>query len=145
MLKVEANQSLLRGGQRIPLADLHKAAQAASEAAGKRGSAVSLGFVSEKEIRRLNALYRKKDRVTDVLSFEDGEGGRLGEILICYPQARRQAEALHHSTRKEVLFLFVHGFLHLCGFDHEKAPGDAARMFSLQARILKRLGIDSRL
>lgn len=138
MIDIEANQSLLRGGQRIPFSDLRQAAKAVVTEAGEKKGVVSLGFVSEKEMRRLNAKYRRQNRVTDVLSFSDGEAGTLGEILICYPQAGRQAKIAGHSKRKEVLFLFIHGLLHLFGFDHER-KADAKRMFSLQTRILKKL------
>lgn len=138
MIRVEANQSLLRGGQRIPFFDLRRVAKAVEDEAGKRNGIVSLGFVTEKEMRRLNAKYRKKNRVTDVLSFSDGEAGTLGEILICYPQAGRQAKIAGHSKRKEVLFLFIHGLLHLFGFNHER-KADVVRMFSLQTRVLNRL------
>lgn len=82
--------------------------------------------------------------MTDVLSFHLGEKDTLGEILICYPQAKRQAKQLGHSTRAELIFLLVHGLLHLSGFDHE-TPRDAKRMFPLQSRILVSLGINPRL
>ncbi len=105
---------------------------------------VSVAFVSEAEIRRLNKAYRRRNAVTDVLSFGDGEAGQLGEVLICFAQARRQARALGHPVRQEALFLLVHGLLHLFGYDHER-PIDAHRMFPLQSRILDSLGIDARL
>lgn len=86
----------------------------------------------------MNKAYRGKDKVTDVLSFQEGE------ILLCYAQAKRQAAELGHSVRDENIFLLVHGLLHVFGYDHEK-PADARRMFPLQKRILDSLGIDSRL
>ncbi len=89
-------------------------------------------------MRRLNKQWRGNDRVTDVLSFESGE------ILINYDQAKRQAIELKHSTRDEVIFLLVHGVLHVYGYDHEK-PSDAKKMFPLQTKILTKLGIDPRL
>ncbi len=153
---IELNQSLLKGGQRLPQREVVRTTRAVARALRLRHAvSVSAAFVSAKEMRRLNAAYRGKDCVTDVLSFgvergtwnvERGmsEGIFLGEILISYAQARRQAAELRHSTRAETLFLLVHGLLHLFGFDHER-PSDAKPMFALQTRILASLAIDPRL
>jgi len=145
-LAAELNQSLLRGGQRLPRREVARALLGVAQAMRlRRDRTVSVAFVSEAEIRRLNKAYRGKDKVTDVLSFEEEKmEDSLGEILICYPQARRQAREMGHSVRQEALFLLVHGLLHLFGFDHER-PMDATRMFARQTRILDALGIDSRL
>lgn len=140
LIRAELNQSLLRGGQRLPRRVLERALKACGEALGGKGThELSVAFVSESEMRRLNKQWRGKDKVTDVLSFED-----VGEILICYPQARRQAAELGHSTRDELVFLLVHGVLHVFGYDHER-PSDAKRMFPLQTKILTRLGVDPRI
>lgn len=145
LIRVELNQSLVRGGQCLPRADVDRVCRAVARALGlKKDVRVSVAFVSEADIKRLNRQYRGKDKVTDVLSFNLDEGDMLGEILLCYPQAERQAEDLGHGVREELLFLLVHGLLHLHGFDHER-PRDAARMFPLQKRILDGLSIDSRL
>lgn len=145
MITVDLNQHGLRGGQRLPHASVRRVSAGVARALGvRRPVRVSLAFVPPAEIRRLNAKYRGKNRVTDVLSFNLNESDLLGELLICYPVARRQAKELQHSTRDEVLFLLVHGLLHLFGYDHEK-PGDAVHMFPLQTKILTRLGIDPRL
>ncbi len=144
-IRVELNQSRLRGGQCLPHAAVDRVCRAVARGLGiTRDVQVSVAFVSAEEIRRLNRQYRGKDKVTDVLSFNLDDGELLGEILLCYPQAVRQAHELGHGVREELLFLLVHGLLHLHGFDHE-TPRDAARMFPLQKRILDGLGIDSRL
>ena len=95
-------------------------------------------------MRKLNRTWRGRDRVTDVLSFVLDEGPLKGEIVLSYKQAVRQAKEMGHSTRDELLFLIVHGILHLWGYDHE-VPQDAKKMFSLQEQILKNLKIDPRL
>ena len=64
----------------------------------------------------------------------------IGEVLICYARARLQAREHGYATREEIMILLVHGTLHMLGYDHE-TPKDAKRMFPLQSRILKRLGI----
>ncbi|NBS41563.1 rRNA maturation RNase YbeY [bacterium] len=139
VIRAELNQSILRGGQRMPRRVVDRALSACADALKpRRETLLSVAFVSEKEMRRLNKQWRGKDKPTDVLSFESGE------ILICYPVARRQAADLRHSIRDEVVFLLVHGVLHAFGFDHID-PSDAKRMFPLQTKILMRLGVDPRL
>ncbi len=81
-------------------------------------------------MRRVNRLYRKKDKVTDVLSFELP----LGDVLICYPQAKRQAAERGHTVTQEVVDLIIHGVLHALGYDHEKLK-DARLMLPLQQKI----------
>jgi len=78
--------------------------------------AVSVAFVSGARIKELNKRYRKINKVTDVLSFA-GEGEFLGELIICYPQIRRQAKQAGNKIKDELLFIFIHGLLHLIGYD----------------------------
>lgn len=145
MYDLALNQSELRGGQRVSNALCVQAAACVWRGLRLKGTVpVSVAFVDEREIRRLNKQYRGKDKVTDVLSFGAEKPDGSGEILICYAQARRQAKELRHSAREEILFLLVHGLLHLSGLDHE-TPTDAERMFPLQAKLLTRLGVDPRL
>ena len=103
----------------------------------------SIIFVEDDEIRQINKDYRKIDRITDVISFafEDYEDieyndiRMLGDIYICIPQMKRQAEEYGHSEKRELSFLAVHGLLHLLGYDHME-PEDEKVMFSLQELIL---------
>ena len=107
-----------------------RAAEAALAAAGVRDGHLSIGFVSEDEIRALNSTYRGKDEPTDVLSFPiDGPaevvGPReLGDVRICPARTDDLLEAV------------VHGVLHLCGYDHES---DSGEMIGIQQRILREL------
>ena len=145
MITCELNQTRLKGGQRLPKKRLQEVLVACTRVLHvKKEVPLSIGFISEKQIRALNDAWRQKDRVTDVLSFELNEEFLKGEVLLNYEQAKRQALALKHSTRDEVCFLIVHGVLHLFGHDHEKKQ-DAQCMFALQTKILKSLGIDSRI
>ncbi len=81
----------------------------------------SIIFVDDEEIHRINKEYRKVDRITDVISFafEDNEHLRyndirmLGDIYICIPQMKRQADDYGHSQKRELSFLAIHGLLHL--------------------------------
>ncbi|PJE57799.1 MAG: rRNA maturation RNase YbeY [Candidatus Portnoybacteria bacterium CG10_big_fil_rev_8_21_14_0_10_38_18] len=74
---------------------------------------ISLVFLNDKEMKNLNRKYRKRNRLTDVLSFD------YGEILICLPQAKRQAKLLNHSLKDELVILLIHGILHLVGYNDE--------------------------
>ena len=104
-------------------------------------------FVDDKRIQELNSTYRKIDRVTDVISFalcDDEENeliDELGDIFIDLQQAFRQAEEYGHSIAREIAFLAVHGYLHLCGYDH-MTKEEEEEMFALQEEILKKAKIE---
>lgn len=88
-------------------------------------------FVSDREMRQLNRLYRSQDRTTDVLSFpgEPGlEGRHVGDIVISVPAARRQAVAAGHGIEEELKVLILHGLLHCLGHDHETDDGAMERL-----------------
>lgn len=108
---------------------------------------VSVSLVDEDLIHQINRDYRHIDRVTDVISFafldnEDRENILksegdvvLGDIYICLDVAKRQAEEYGHSLNRELRFLFIHGLLHLLGYDH-MTKEDEEIMFPLQEKIL---------
>ena len=112
---------------------------------GKRGE-ISIAVVGLADMRRLNLAYRGKNKATDVLSFAEKEArsspvpwskNYWGEIIICYPQAQKQAKQNRQSLNAELEWLLVHGTLHLLGYDHkQKKP--ASRMRQLEERILGR-------
>lgn len=110
---------------------------------------VSLSLVSDEEIHRLNLQYRKIDRPTDVLTFAYREADfnpddpiiDLGSILISPSIAKRQAKEYHHPYERELAFLFIHGLLHIFGYDHMKEE-DAKIMYPLQNDILNHLPYD---
>ena len=90
---------------------------------------VSVTFVDNAEIRRLNRRFRYKDTETDVLSFPLGEGGvydvnpatgakLLGDVVLSMEKAEEQAALYEHSFEREVCYLTVHSMLHLLGYDH---------------------------
>jgi len=89
---------------------------------------ISLSVVGERKIKEFEKKYFKEDKVTDVLSFplEEGEempddidGLNLGDIVICYPQAKRQAIQWNRIIDEEIEFLACHGLLHLLGIHHD--------------------------
>ena len=120
------------------------------EAEGVDHAESSVEFVGERRIRALNAEYRGKDEVTDVLSFplEDAVEGPgpvaaggpagpprlLGDVVVCARPALRQARADSLPPALELAVLLVHGALHLLGYDHE---ADAGQMALRQAELLE--------
>ena len=105
---------------------------------------LSLIIVGPISIRRINRDYRNKDMVTDVISFallddeeivEDENRIELGDIFINRSRVLSQAKEYGHSVKREFIFLFVHGLLHLLGYDH-MTKEDEERMFSLQKQII---------
>ena len=103
----------------------------------------SIIFIEDDEIHQMNKEYRGVDRITDVISFAFEDEGEilyneirmLGDIYICIPQMKRQAQSYEHSEKRELSFLAVHGLLHLLGYDH-MVPEDEKEMFELQELIL---------
>ncbi|MDO5689952.1 MAG: rRNA maturation RNase YbeY [Tissierellia bacterium] len=106
---------------------------------------VSLSFVDEEEIRDLNHAYRNVDQVTDVLSFPLEEDfaqmeNMLGDIVICYSIAQKQADRLGHSLRRELVYLTVHSMFHLMGYDHMD-PDEKTVMRAKEKEVIRILGI----
>ena len=131
----------------------------AGESEGVSEGEVALTFVDNETIRDLNKSYRGLDKPTDVLSFamndevEDDldivfdedmeglpEGDLLGDIIISIERAKEQCEEYGHSLEREIGFLFVHGFLHLLGYDHEDEEAEKL-MFAKQEHILNEVGL----
>ncbi len=137
MIKFDVEQSSVPKGSRLSKASLEKIARAFDDVLKREVTGIiSLSFVDDAEIKRLNRMYRDKDKVTDVLSFASPDGDRsgyLGDVIISYPQAVRQAE--DGDLELEIADLVVHGMLHVMGYDHELAS-DADVMFPLQDKIV---------
>lgn len=87
---------------------------------------IELILTTDEEIQKLNKTYRNKDKPTDVLSFplEEMPGMPLGSIVISIDTAKRGAEEFGHSVEDEIKLLFIHGLLHLLGYDHETDNGE---------------------
>ena len=143
------------------IALLERILQKAGIAEGIDDGEVDLTFVNNERIHELNLEYRGIDRPTDVLSFAMNETGEdepeiiyadaedeemedvpyvLGDIIISVTRAQEQAEEYGHSLERELGFLFVHGFLHLLGYDHQDAESEA-EMMSKQENVLAQVGL----
>ena len=99
---------------------------------------VTLRIVGEREGRSLNRTFRKIDHATNVLSFAYDKCA--GDIVLCHPVIRREAQAQGKSLAAHYAHLVVHGVLHLRGYGHEKKR-DAARMEAREIRLLRRIGV----
>jgi len=95
---------------------------------------VSIAFVGDSTIKKLNREYRHQDKITDVLSFT-GEGDFLGEIIIDYAQIKRQAKEFGKKINEELVFILVHGLLHLIGYDDKTEKG-RLKMISLGEKFI---------
>jgi probable rRNA maturation factor len=113
-------------------------------------SEISLLIVDPARSRRFNRDYRGQDKPTNVLSFArppspGGPGSQpgrevLGDLIICPQVLQQEARAQRKTARAHWMHLFVHGLLHLQGYDHERAR-DAQRMERREIRILRRFGV----
>ena len=111
------------------------------KAAQLGAATVTVRFVDAIEGRALNAEYRGKDYATNVLTFVyDDDEPRAGDIVLCAPVVRREADAQGKTLLAHYAHLVVHGMLHLQGFDHER-PADAAVMEARETAILARLSL----
>lgn len=80
---------------------------------------LSLVFIRASEIKKLNKIYRNIDTATDILSFPlDTQGG---EMFICLTEAKKEAVKFDRSFENFLAFLFIHGLVHLKGYDHGRA------------------------
>lgn len=128
-------------------AAIARAAQAALDAAGFGGAAdLCVRLAADAEVRALNARWRGKDRVTDVLSFPMQDApvnpadGPLGDVVLAVDFVRGEAAGLGLSAQAHALHLIVHGVLHLLGFDH-MTPDEARLMHGLENAAMAALGL----
>ena len=110
---------------------------------------LSIAITDDETVRSLNREYANEDAVTDVLSFSQREGEEfvtppgevppLGEVIIAYPQALRQARERGYSVDEEIARLLIHGILHLLGYDHAE-PEEARCMRAREEELLGTIG-----
>lgn len=139
--------------QRLARIDAPRVASLAGatlEAVGRAEASLTVAFVRDRIIRRLNLRFRENDRATDVLSFpaqddradagdhffNSGVSEFLGDIVVSTDVAMRQANDAGHAFEREVDELVIHGVLHLCGYDHET---DRGQMNRLELKLRRKL------
>ena len=132
-MKIEINNQT---NCKINLKSIEKAAAVFSRVYRiDKNKEISLAFVSDAEIKKLNFTYRGLNSATDVLSFA-GDGDYLGEIIIDYSQIKRQAGNFKNSAEKELIFILTHGLLHLIGYD-DKTDEDREKMIKIGEKFIK--------
>jgi probable rRNA maturation factor len=121
-----------------------QAARLAARAAMAAGGAGTVVLSSDRAVKALNALHRRRNKPTNVLTFDLDPGphsGFLGgDIVLALGTVRREASAAGRSPAHHLAHLVVHGALHLRGHDHHHV-GEARRMEMAEARILSRIGV----
>ncbi|NOQ90854.1 MAG: rRNA maturation RNase YbeY [Gammaproteobacteria bacterium] len=140
--KSEASESADDG---IPESDLLQS-WASAAYLDERPAIASLLVTGSEEIRELNKQYRDKDKPTNVLSFpmqspEEVDVCLLGDIVLCAPVIRQEAEQQAKSELSHWAHMVVHGMLHLQGYDHIEND-EAEEMEQLEMNVLKQLGFD---
>lgn len=129
---------------RIPRKKVAAVAKAIEEQEEPPEGQVSIIFVTDREIRRLNRRFRHIDKATDVLSFnidtEASPNAVLGEVYISTETANRNAREDGISSEEMIIRLCVHGILHLLGYDH-KSRRERTSMESKERLVLSRVGI----
>lgn len=137
----------LEGKAALTPEQLQKVAKSVSSHIGTdRNYKIGLSFVDEKVSQKLNAQYANHDYPTDVLSFVYDDklaDSNDGDIAICEPIAKIQAEQHGSDLEAELVLLLVHGTLHILGQDHQD-DSQAASMDQLQGAIMKELNYEYR-
>jgi probable rRNA maturation factor len=112
---------------------------------------ISVSFVDNNQIQKLNQQFRNKNIPTDVLSFPQAEdkkfpknergGYVLGDIVISIEKAYEQANSFGHTLNREIAFLSVHSMFHILGYDHETGPLEALQMREKEEKVLRLIGL----
>ena len=123
--------------------DITKCAKFVLNKMGEASSELSLAFVSDLYIRKLNRRYRNIDSKTDVLAFSMREGWGfskksliLGDVVVSAETAKKEAKERKIPLYKEMRLYVVHGILHLLGYDDE-TPSDRKKMKAKEIELLE--------
>ena len=109
-------------------------------------SEISIMLVNDVRIRKLNKDYRNQNRATDVLAFpqginakNDNGGPLLGDVVVSIETSRRQAKDHNLLDEEELVLLFIHGTLHLLGYDHERSVKEKIEMQNVTKNIFSHI------
>ncbi len=122
---------------------LKDAARAVFTGEGVKACRVTLAFVNNPHIHRLNKQFLQHDEPTDVLTFPYSEPSAKileGEVVIGYDVAHENATERQHATNLELLLYVIHGCLHLCGYT-DTNPAAERQMRAKEREYLQRLGL----
>lgn len=108
-----------------------------------RFQAVELVYVDENEIVRINKEHLQREYITDIITFQYHEKGSEdieGTLFCCAPRIYEQSEEHGTESRQEFYRVFIHGLLHLCGFD-DQTPHQKKEMSSLENYFLNKINL----
>lgn len=139
LVKAEADENLIK---KIVRAVIEGETEKLSDG---RDIEISIAIVGPKRIREINKKYRKRNEVTDVLSFAEedmrqdrGYPRAIWELVICLKQIKDDARKAGVSAEYELAWVVAHGILHLLGYDHEKNKAAAIEMRQKEQFYLSR-------
>lgn len=147
-MSLEGEISVINRQKRLAIntRKIRKAAGKILGALGYEGYELSIVIVDDPEITRLNRQYFRRNRPTNVISFSaiDGETASfpnkvLGDVVISAQTAKREAKEAGMRGEKEILFLLVHGVLHLVGYEHEGSREERRNMEAKEQELFSRL------
>lgn len=124
---------------KIDAALLKRVAEEFLKSRRKAGHELSVAIIGDAAMRKINRACRKIDKPTDVLSFR-GEGKFFGEIILDYSQVKRQARESGKNVKDELVFILVHGLLHLDGYD-DKTEKERLKMIGLGEKFIKKINL----
>jgi probable rRNA maturation factor len=137
---IDSRQKLVK----LDRAALRRDVRKILELLGSGERELSLLFVDDEGIRKINRDYLRRDRPTNVIAFSLAEGdfgdvnpGVLGDVVVSVETAAREARAAGIAIEDAILYLILHGILHLAGYDHE-GPGGTSRariLFAVQEAV----------
>lgn len=138
--------SVLNRQDRVPV-DRRKIGAAARrilKTLGYEGYELTVVLVDDREITRLNRQYFRRNRPTNVISFplmDDSPvslpSRLLGDVVISAETARRDAGEVGKKAEDEILFLMIHGILHLAGYDHERSVAERRKMEAMEKEFFE--------
>jgi probable rRNA maturation factor len=130
----------------IDAGKIRRAAKRILSGLGFQGYELSIVIVDDREITQLNRQYFHRNRPTNVISFpmEGGDPASLhskvlGDVVISAETAKRQAEEAGGKAKDEILFLLIHGVLHLAGYDHEGTADERKKMEAKEKELFSLL------
>lgn len=124
------------GFSKKDIAVLKQAALAVLKSEKIKKYQINFIMVSDQEIKKLNTKFRKVRRITDVISFLVVPEMFIGDIYIAKGRSQKQAKKYANTWQQELVYLVIHGVLHLCGYtDYD--PENKTKMFEKQDKIFK--------
>ena len=124
---------------------MHEAAKLVFNERKKTNKKINVKIVCSEEMQRLNKIFRKKDKNTNVLAFVNDDESKeqtqeFGDIAICYPYIQEEAESQGKSIIDHITHMLIHGILHIFGHDHMES-NERENMEVEEVRLLKKLKI----